>query len=158
MIILPDTLWSRLLDEFRWPRKSVERVAYFDGVSAGTDAIITTLTFPNAQLEKSHFRVPPEAMSECGAHFRKFGMVRVAQVHTHPGDWVDHSPYDNQMAYSQHRGAISIVLPKHARKRPQLKDCGLHIRSVSSWERIPPEKADDVIHQIPGLLDFRRKR
>ena len=27
MIILPDTLWSRLLDEFRWPRKSVERVS-----------------------------------------------------------------------------------------------------------------------------------
>ena len=158
MIILPDILWSRMLDEFRWPRKSLERVAYLDGVVTGAGAIITTVTLPNARLEKSHFTVPPEAMSECGTHFRKFSMVRIAQVHTHPGEWIDHSPYDDQMAYSQHRGAMSIVLPKHAKKRPQLTDCGVHIRTEEKWERLPQEKIGELIRQIPGFLDFRRKR
>jgi hypothetical protein len=158
MITLPDSIWTRLLDEFRWPRKRVERVAYFDGLITATDSIVTTLTFPNARLEKTHFTVSSEAMSECGAHFRKLTLARIAQVHTHPEAWVGHSPYDDQMAYSQHVGAVSIVLPGHARKRPDLRDCGIHVRTQAGWVQITPDEIDELIRQIPGLLDFRRKR
>lgn len=157
MITLPDVIWDCLLDEFRWPRKRVERVAYFDGVVTATDSIVTTLAFPNARLEKTHFTVSSEAMSECGTHFRKFGLVRIAQVHTHPGNWVGHSPYDDEMAYSQHVGAVSIVLPEHARKRPLLQDCGIHVRTKPGWLQIPTNQIDSVIREIPGFLDFRRK-
>lgn len=158
MIILSDVIWNCLLDEFRWPRKRVERVAYLDGIATERDSIVTTLTFPNARLEKTHFTVSSEAMSECGGHFRKFALTRVAQVHTHPGTWVGHSSYDDEMAYSQHLGAISIVLPEHARKRPLLQDCGIHIRAKAGWAQIPTDEVGSVIRQIPGLLDFRRKR
>lgn len=157
MIILPDTIWDQLLDEFRWPRKRVERVAYFDGAVTATDSIVTTLAFPDARLEKSHFTVSSEAMSQCGAHFRRFGLARIAQVHTHPGTWVGHSPYDDQMAYSQHIEAVSIVLPEHARKRPLLQDCGIHVRAKAGWIQISANEIDSLICQIPGFLDFRRK-
>jgi hypothetical protein len=158
MIILPDVIWNRLLDEFRWPRKRVERVAYFDGTIMETDSVVTTLAFPDAQLEKTHFAVNSAAMSECGAHFRKYGLARIAQAHTHPGTWVGHSLYDDQMAYSQHIGAVSIVMPEHARKRPLLQDCGVHVRTKAGWVQIPPNEIDSVIRQTPGFLDFRRKR
>ena len=158
MIILPDAIWNRLLDEFRWPRKRMERVAYFDGVFTAADSVVTTLACPNARLEKTHFTVSSEAMSECGTHFRKFGLARIAQVHTHPGTWVGHSPYDDQMAYSQRTGAVSIVLPEHARKRPRLQNCGVHVRTETGWVQIPTDEVDALIRQVPGFLDFRRKR
>ena len=35
MMILSQLLWETLLEEFRWPRRTVERVAYIDGFQSG---------------------------------------------------------------------------------------------------------------------------
>lgn len=158
MILLPETIWERLLQEFRWPRKRVERVAYLDGVIGEKDSTVTTLVFPDARLEKTHFTVSAEAMSQCGSHFRKFGLSRIAQVHTHPSTWVGHSIYDDEMAYSLHEGAISLVMPEHAKKRPGLHACGIHLRTNARWRQLAKEEIDALFVLVPGLLDFRRRR
>ena len=45
-------------------------------------------------------------------------MRRLAQIHTHPFGWVGHSDYDDEKAFSQREGAISIVVPHFAAVRP----------------------------------------
>lgn len=158
MIVLSDLIWQALLDEFRWPRSAVERVAYIDGIACGDTKLATTLTLPYAQMHPTHFIVSAEAMSEAGQHFRHFGMERLAQVHTHPGRDTKHSPFDDENAYSQLDGALSIVLPHHARRGPQLSDCGVHIRDDRGWHRLSVSEIEEAIRILPGCLDFRRYR
>lgn len=158
MIILSELIWETLLDEFKWPRRQVERVAYIDGLEVEGTGVATTLTFPNAELHPTYFTVSGEAMSEAGQHFRKFGLRRIAQVHTHPSRLVDHSPFDDDNAYSQLDGAVSIVLPSHARHRPGLLECGVHVREADGWRRLSVQQVRQHIQCIPGCLDFRRGR
>src|ERR1041385_7960663 len=108
MLLVPEALWERLIDMFRATRRSVEQVAYLDGLESGGSNVVTTITVPNAALREQSYRVSPDAMSEAGKHLRKHGLVRLAQVHTHPGSWVGHSPEDDRRAYSQELGAVSI--------------------------------------------------
>jgi len=145
-----------LLDEFRWPRSALERVAYVDGIVCGEIKIATTLTLPRAEMHATYFTVSGEAMSEAGQHFRRFGMERLAQVHTHPGRDVRHSPIDDENAYSQMDGAVSIILPHHARRRPELNECGVHVRSDRGWRRLSARQIEQLISILPGCLDFRR--
>jgi len=95
-------------------------------------------------------------MSEAGQHFSRFGMERLAQVHTHPGRDMRHSPFDDENAYSQMNGAVSIVLPHHARFRPDLGECGIHVRDDSGWRRLNVGEIEPIIRILPGCLDFRR--
>lgn len=158
MISVPETLWSQMLDQFNRETRRVEQVCYFDGIRCGDQAIVTTITFPNAELHPTHFHVSPESMSQAGQHFRALGMVRLAQVHTHPDAWTGHSQWDDSHAYSQMPGAVSIVLPHFGRRGPSLDDAGLHLRTGGGWTEIAREQAAELIRVVPSLLDFRPKR
>src|SRR5271168_2556850 len=153
MLILSEMFWDALLEEFRWPRRAVERVGYIDGFQFGERRVATTLTFPSAEMHATHFTVPGNAMSEAGKHFRRFGMVRLAQVHTHPGRDVTHSPFDDDNAYSQLGGSLSIVIPQHARYRPDLTHCGIHVRETAGWRLFNAKESAETILVVPGCLD-----
>jgi hypothetical protein len=156
MIVLSELIWEALLDEFRWPRAAVERVAYIDGVACGDLKVATTVTMPAAAMHPTHFTVSGDAMSEAGQHFLRYAMERLAQVHTHPGRDVRHSPFDDESAYSQMDGAVSIVLPQHARRGPELNKCGVHVRDAAGWRRLAAREIEQTICVLSGLLDFRR--
>jgi hypothetical protein len=156
MIVLSEMIWDTLLDEFRWPRSAVERVAYIDGIDCGDLRIATTLTLPNVDMHPTYFTVSGDSMSEAGQHFRRLDMQRIAQVHTHPGRDVRHSSFDDENAYSQMNGAVSIVLPYHARPRPPLSECGVHLRGNCGWRRLSGREIENIIRILPGCLDFRR--
>lgn len=162
MITIPDWIWERMLDAFAQETRDVERVAYLDGVLVGSKngvetGVVTTLTFPNADLYPGYFSVTPEAMSEAGEHLHEHNLCRLAQVHTHPGSWTGHSEWDDRRAYSQWPGAISIVLPSHARFRPQLKDAGVHLRTEDAWQEVAPDHVSQYLQIVSATLDFRRK-
>lgn len=156
MIVLPKLLWERMLDEFGRVRPSVERVAYLDGVPTQTGGVVTTLTLPNAVLEPRRYNVSAEGMSEAGKHLRAHGLRRLAQVHTHGGKWVNHSPEDDRRAYSQQDGAVSIVLPHHGKHLPTVVEAGVHLRGPDGWRRLEPDEVPDHLQVVPGFSDFRR--
>lgn len=156
MILLPVACWETLLDAFRHPWRGVERVAFLDGVFDGLHGVVTTVTVPNARLARRYYDVSPDAMSEAARHMRRNGLVRVAQVHTHGGSWLDHSPRDDARAYSQKPGAISIVLPHHARGRPGLDESAVHLREPDGWRRLDPGEAAALVQLVPSFVDLRR--
>jgi hypothetical protein len=156
MITIPEHFWSSMLEAFAKEHRQVEQVCYFDGiVEAGGDGVVTTLTIPNAQLHRQRFEVSPPAMSQAGKHFRVYRLKRLAQVHTHPTEWTAHSPWDDQKAYSQLSGAVSIVLPHFARGRPGLSEAGVHVRTVVGWQSLSPAEVATRLRVIPSVLDFR---
>ncbi len=160
MISIPEPLWAIMLDELARAPRGVERVAYLDGFrgSAGggvEHGVVTTVVVPDAILTPGNYRVPAEAMAAAGRHMLDLGLVRLAQVHTHGNDWVCHSWVDDRMAYTRRDGALSIVLPYHARRRPAPLDGGVHLRSAGSWHRLSDDDAQQAVRLVPGLLDFR---
>lgn len=159
MIRVPRDCWKRLLDELeRHPDRTHERIAYLDGFRFGTDAVVTTVTIPDADTTPVNYTVPAAAVSEAGQHFRRLGMFRLLQVHTHGGAHVDHSRRDDALAYSQQPDAVSVVLPQHAATRPPPTDStvGVHVRATAGWIRLSPQEAHDLICLVPSVLDFRR--
>ena len=156
-------LWEEVLDVFAAHQPGVERVAYLDGyrvdetgypgVDPGDQTFVAvTVVVPDADLHPRYYTVSADVISQAGQHLRTLHMTRVAQVHTHGNDWVDHSTTDDDRAYSQRPGTISIVVPHHSQHRPPVADCGVHLRTEHGWRRVKP---DSVITIVPTVLDHR---
>jgi hypothetical protein len=62
------------------------------------------------------------------------------------------------MAYSQQPGALSLVLPFHARRRPSPFEGLLHLREPAGWRALDDEEARALLRVVPGQLDFRSPR
>jgi hypothetical protein len=160
VLTIPDPVWRALLDVFATSLPGHERVAYLDGVryrdrTSTVQGIATTVTVPNAVTSPGNFTVSAAAMEQAGDHFDVLGLVRLAQVHTHGNDWVNHSWVDDQRAYSQRDGALSLVLPYHAAGRPTLWQAGVHVREPAGWRRVTGKEINTLIRLLPGLIDHR---
>jgi hypothetical protein len=159
MIVIPAWAWKAVIDMFAGAGGMLERVAFLDGVAAGPTAadggVVTTVAVPHADQSDGHWDVSAREMSRAGRHLRSYELVRLAQVHTHPGRWTGHSDSDDELAFSQVPGAISIVLPAHATTWPGLGDAGVHRRARDGWHQLDH---DDVAHHVkvvPSAVDLR---
>jgi hypothetical protein len=159
MIVVPDAIWKRMLDVFVRNRGDYEQVAYLDGYTCSEVlGVATTLTFPLARSQALHFVVTADAMSAAGKHLRAHRMRRLAQVHTHPAEWTGHSPFDDERAYSQRPGAVSIVLPHYARRRPSPSEAGIHVRAEQGWIELDAAAAQAFIRVVPSEINLRGRR
>lgn len=163
MLTLTDATWKQMLAMLATSPSGVERVAYLDGIRTGDDTsvgmgIVTTVTVPNAVQSAGHFTVSAEEMSRVGAHLRRHGLVRLAQVHTHPGHDTRHSPTDDESAYSRKAGAISIVLSWHAAGDPSPTDGTVHVHDGHGWRQLSQVDAEAFILVIPATVDTRPTR
>lgn len=157
MILIPNTVWRLALDIFGSAENpEVEQVVFLDGVETPDVSVVTTLTVPNARLRVGAYDISAAAMSEAGKHLRRFRLLRLAQVHTHPGVWVGHSSKDCLRAYSQVPGALSIVVPNGGEDRSALQDCGVHLRTAHGWKQLTPAERDTIVSVVPSFFDFRR--
>lgn len=155
MILVPEAAWARVLDGFAETIDGVERVAFLDGVRASEIAVVTTVTFPDAVLLPGTYDVSAEAMSRAGRHLRQHELTRLAQVHTHGGADCRHSPRDDEMAYTERAGAVSIVLPYHAALRPGPTEGLVHVRTENDWCPLDPEAAHLAVGVLPSTVDQR---
>jgi hypothetical protein len=160
VLTIPDTVWGALLDAFATAPRGHERIAYLDGVryrdqTGAVQGIATTVTVPDAVTSPDNFTVSTTAMDQAGDHFDVLDLVRLAQVHTHGNNWVNHSWVDDQRAYSQRDGALSLVLPYHAAGRPTLWQAGIHVRELTGWRRVTSEEITTLIRLLPGVIDHR---
>ena len=61
----------------------------------------------------------------------------LAQVHSHPGRWVEHSRYDDKMAMS--RRALSLVIPFYGRYDAASCPAGVGVHECQDgyWHQLP---------------------
>jgi hypothetical protein len=152
VIIVPQIFWDALLRHFLADRTSLERVAYLDGVRTSTVGTVTTVTVPRAERHPRYFRVAASDMSAAGKHLLGYGLQRLAQVHTHGGALVDHSETDDEWAYSQRPGSLSIVVPRHGRGVKTIAQCGVHIRREADWVRLSEHEITREIVTVPSSV------
>jgi hypothetical protein len=83
-------------------------------------------------------------------------LTNLAQVHTHPSDWVEHSPYDDERAYSTREGALSLVWPDYGLSlNYDLCGVGVHVRRAGAWVQLDEREAGERIRLVDDFADYR---
>jgi len=69
------------------------------------------------------------------------GLTVLADVHTHPGEWVGQSRSDSNHPMIAQSGHIALILPEYAQaKNLRLKDAGIYeYRGNKKWKTINPK-------------------
>jgi hypothetical protein len=124
---------------------------------AGDSDVVRALAIPEQIGCHAHYRMPHAAIAAASSATRPYGWVTVGQVHSHPGEDVEHSWYDDRHAISIK--AMSFVLPNYGRDPDDwLARIGIHEYSNDWWHRLTVEQAAARVSFADApleLLDLR---
>lgn len=73
-----------------------------------------------------HHRIPRNVTAAMFAHLQSTQELILADVHTHPGRWVDLSPVDSAHPIEYRIGLLALVIPAYAKGRRVLSRVGVH--------------------------------
>lgn len=95
-------------------------------------ARVHAVVVPRQRQAWGNYSIAAAAMREVHERVEPFELRNLAQVHSHPGAFVEHSRYDDAMANS--RRALSIVLPYYGRWNDQWpRGIGVHEFQDNYW-------------------------
>ena len=135
-----------------------EGIVYWGGAEATGGAVALTAISPSAVTTWGSFQTDADANTEIVSLLSRLGLSLIAQVHSHPGDWVDHSDGDDAGALVRFPGFWSLVVPRFARHgfRP-LNRCGVHLFQSGEFRRLTEEAVSAQVHLVPAAVDLRRE-
>lgn len=103
---------------------------------------------PRQQMRRRNYHVSAEALAEL-VHRLPEGYKPLAQVHSHPGEWVEHSSYDDTMVSSQR--ILSLVFPFYGRQTSAfLHGVGVHEWQNGYWHYLDSESAANRVSLVDG--------
>jgi hypothetical protein len=138
-------------------RSGVETAAFWFGIEVGQVQVVTTVVAPRLLQTSGNYRVDRGSLRRMARELGRQELTNLAQVHTHPGEWVGHSPYDDENAYSTRDGALSLVWPSYgATLNRSLLGVGVHERRGDRWVRLKhPEHISERVRIVDAFADFR---
>jgi len=74
-------------------------VMWYGTKDASGDGTVRYVVAPRQQMRWGNYHVSAEALAEV-VHRLPEGLKPLAQAHSHPGEWVEHSTYDDAMVSS----------------------------------------------------------
>lgn len=137
-----------------------EGILYLGGLELpGVGAIVAVALAPEAKTSRGSFATDLMANTAVVTALGDLGLVLVGQIHSHPGEWVDHSDGDDDGALVRFEGYWSIVVPSFAARgvRP-LSQCGVHVFTRGTFRRLTVEAVNKRVRVLPAALDLRRSR
>lgn len=88
-----------------------ESSVFWYGIKDATGrAMVSYVVAPHQLSRPRNYHVPAASVSDMVRRLRP-GWKPIAQIHSHPGDDVEHSNYDDRMAISTK--ALSLVVPRY---------------------------------------------
>ncbi len=87
---------------------------------------------------------------------REMGLALLAQLHSHPKDWIEHSAGDDDLVLMPFEGMPSIVAPWYGRVglRP-LAGLGVHQFQDGRWILAEPAGVAERLRLLPAEIDLR---
>jgi hypothetical protein len=135
---------------------SHERVVYWAGKQGVDHLVITTGIAPHAVTSRGSFRTSARANADMIGVLAARGIEIIAQVHTHPGDYVDHSEGDNEDALMPFQGFLSVVVPSYARRGVwPLTRCGVHRFEHGNFRRLSSGEVACTFRLVPAFHQLR---
>jgi hypothetical protein len=154
-----DTLWvPRWLLDRTWSLlrqdglKGVESTVLWGGRRFGNDAVAMAVLCPtggDVSFSRGLVRVGPDTTAEMGRWLRAEGLRGLAQVHTHPGSWIDHSRTDDDSPIVSSDGFVSLVWPNYASLPVrEITELGVHRLVDGQWHRYRGDRATQLVRVI----------
>lgn len=110
------------------------------------NGIVRLVVAPRQRMHWGNYAVSVEALTEI-VHRLPDGWKPLAQIHSHPGEWVEHSAYDDEMV-SSHR-ILSLVFPFYGRTSEGfLQGVGVHEWQNGYWHLL---EGRDLEHRVQSM-------
>jgi proteasome lid subunit RPN8/RPN11 len=139
LIVAPDVLPATFAALRRCGGGERECVAYWLGPS-GDSALVDTVLQPPHVGWPDRYEVDSTWVTSFFLDLRTTGQTVRAQVHTHPGAGVRHSPTDDAFALAPSLGFVSLVLPHYATGPISVEGAYVAVVTQAGWaERTPSE-------------------
>lgn len=123
---------------------------------AHNESFITTVIAPSAITTLGSFKTSSVSNARVIAYLANAGLELLAQVHSHPGNLVDHSQGDDDRAFMPYEGFLSIVVPQYARRGlVPLTICGVHIFEAGGFRRMNEREILSSFHIVDETADLR---
>jgi len=126
-----------ILSEYAELIPSNEGLVYWAGNLENNNYIVKAVIAP--KTESSFGRVSTSHISNLNfiLALNKLNMIQIAQIHSHPEAWVDHSYGDDLYAAFKINGLVSIVVPNYSLDGLiPLTKCGVHRYFDSTFHRL----------------------
>ncbi len=147
---------ERLLRDVGDEHAAHEGVVYWAGRSADGHCLITTCIAPKASTTWGSFDTSMAANAEVISFLARHRLELLAQVHSHPGPYVDHSTGDDCGALMPYENYLSIVVPHYAQHGlSPLNNCGIHRFESGQFRRLTDEEIDESFSIVPTCQSFR---
>lgn len=113
-----------------------ECVAYWLGTIGSDD--VSAVRHPRHTATATGYEVDGDWLTEFFLELSRNRQRVVAQLHTHPGEWVGHSGIDDRFAVVPTPGFVSVVVPRFAANGVDRERCGVYaLRRNHGWDAAP---------------------
>lgn len=134
-----------------------EGVVYWVGRQCRGEWVVTTCVAPNARTTSGSFRTSATTNAYVVTAINAAGLELVAQVHSHPGEFTDHSNGDSRGALMPYEGFLSIVVPHYGRRAIwPLAHCGVHRFESGKFRRLSADEVTKTFQLISSFIDLRK--
>ena len=146
---------ERILHEYGKRVPPHEGLVYWGGQKDGNKITVSIVIAPKTVSDYGRVSTSPRSNFDVVRLLNEYNGVQIAQVHSHPGIWVDHSPGDDDLAAFKVNGLVSIVVPRYChRGMTPLSGCGIHRYTNGEFIRLSSDyiKGHFRIKNSPGLV------
>jgi hypothetical protein len=127
----------QILQEYGRGKDAAEGVVYWAGSVNGDVRNITAAIAPKTDSSRYGINTSNESNAKFVEFICDYDLEYIAQVHSHPGTWVDHSEVDNEETAFRSEGLVSIVVPSFGENgMSPLFMCGIHRFSNGKFIRL----------------------
>ena len=147
-------LWEatiRLLQPYAM--REVESGCFWYGNRTETAGFALLVGIPFQINHRRNFEIPSEALATLVRSLPSPDLVVVAQIHTHPGEDTEHSPWDDDLMVS--RKIYSLVLPRYGRLPCPIEAARVHRFVEGRWLTVDPADPASRIRVLPEVIDTR---
>lgn len=124
---------GKLLEETRsllWRKgqQGLEELVFWSGYNLpGGECLVTTCILPATESSPAFVTIPdPSELTAISHAVVAKRQLVFAQVHAHPGGWVDPSGTDLAIPFSHSLGLLLVIVPSYAWDPIALEACGIH--------------------------------
>lgn len=140
-----------------------EGIIYWAGTAKPDEVNVTMAVAPAATTYPGEFNVDHLANAHVVLCLHEHRQTHVGQVHSHPGEWVDHSGLDDEQATFKKEGLLSLVVPNYGQDGMMpLSISGIHRLGKRTFLRLNNKYIKEHFRVIKSnnsvLLDLRKAR
>lgn len=140
VLSLPQRALDATVGTLRQYRKLEAGCFWYGTRDNSENGLVKAVVVPFQLNRWGNYHVPSQSISAMSAATRTFGWVCLAQVHSHPGSFVEHSAYDDENTSSQR--ILSVVIPNYGKWRFRWpKAVGVHEWQNGYWHMLPDKDA-----------------